>query len=90
MIAFLSINFNKSNYKNLIEPLLKTEYANNSYFELLLKLIFFSFYLKFGVEINNLSSIISFLCTKELEIKYKTESGECKKHIETYGFCPLC
>jgi hypothetical protein len=29
MIAFLSVNFNKSSYKNLTEQLLKDEYADN-------------------------------------------------------------
>jgi hypothetical protein len=46
MIALLSINFNKPNYKNLTEHLFKDECANNSYFKLLLKLIFLCFYIK--------------------------------------------
>jgi hypothetical protein len=90
MIAFLSINFNKPNYKNLTEQLFEDECANNSYFKLLLKLIFLCFYIKFGVERKNLSLIFSPLGTEEFGVGYNAESSECKKHIEMYGVCMLC
>jgi hypothetical protein len=88
MIAFLSINFNKPNYKNLTEQLFEDECANNSYFKLLLKLIF-CFYIKFGVERKILSLIFSLLGTEEFGVRYNAESSECKKHIEIYGVCML-